>query len=184
VALALFAEELIRFAFGSEWAPAAGLLAAIGIIGAVNHVAFNWVVFMRAVGDTRPLFVGAVVNLLSFAAVALPAILALGLTGWAIGIAAATVAQLAVKAYYMRRMFPRFTILVQRGRAAAPTLPAVGLVLLVRAGFPGEPTLARAVAELALFLATTAACTALLERRLVGEILGYLRGRRVLVVTP
>lgn len=181
VGLALFADELVRYAFGSRWEPAAGLLAAIGLTAAVGHVAFNWVIFMRAVNDTRPLFVGALVDVAVFATVSVPAILTLGLTGWAIGIAAATLAQLGVKAFYMRRMFPAFNLLGQFARAAAPTLPGAALVLLLRLGLPADPSLARALAEVALYALTTAACTAVLERRLVREMAGYLLGRPAMV---
>ena len=177
VGLALFADELVRYAFGERWEPAAGLLAAIGLTSAIGHVAFNWVVFMRATDNTRPLFVGALVDLAVFAAVALPAILTFGLTGWVVGIAAAMVAQLVVKAHYMRRMFPAFSLIAQFARAAAPTLPGAAAVLALRLALPAEEALLRALAELALYVALTAGCTVLLERRLVRELAGYLMGR-------
>ena len=176
VGLALFAEDLIAYLFDDQWEPAAGLLAAIGLTSGVGQVAFNWGLFVRAVGNTRPLFVAAIGDLVAFVAVGLPAILAWGLTGWAIGIAAAMLVQLAIRSFYMRRMFAGFNILAQFARAAAPIVPGAAIVLLSRLAFEGGRTPARAIAEAVVYAAVTAACTLLFERSLVREVVGYLRG--------
>jgi hypothetical protein len=61
-------------------------------------------------------------------------------------------------------------------RAIAPSLPAVGAVLLARSpGFHRTGTLA--LAELALYLAVTLVATFLFERELLKEVVGYLRTR-------
>jgi O-antigen/teichoic acid export membrane protein len=175
--LALFADDLVTFALGDRWQPAVGLLAAFGLTCAVGQVAFNWHVFLRAMDNTRPLLAGAVANVLTFAVVSVPAMFAWGLTGYAAGFAASTLVQLAVRSYYIHRIFRGFRVLRQLGRAVAPTLPAVGLVLLVRLVDPADRTLAWAIAELGLYSAATILFTVLFERRLVAELVGYLRGR-------
>ena len=55
-------------------------------------------------------------------------------------------------------------------------MPAVLAVLGVRA-LVGDGSLAVAVAELALYVAVTVVATWGFERRLLREVLGYLRGR-------
>ena len=62
-------------------------------------------------------------------------------------------------------------------RAVAPTVPAAAVVLALRA-LDLERTAALAIGELALYLSATAAATLLLERDLLREAMGYLRGRR------
>jgi PST family polysaccharide transporter len=173
VGLALFADDLVRFLFGESWSSATGLIAAIGLTAGLGQVAFNWGVFIRARGDTRPLLVGALGDLAVFLAVSLPAILLLGTTGWAIGVAAAMVVQLCVRWFYLRRLFARFNLLAQLARAAAPVVPGAALVLLARVAIPGDRPLGRAVAELAGYLIVTAALTLLFERALVREVIGY-----------
>jgi O-antigen/teichoic acid export membrane protein len=174
--LALFAHDLIEFGLGDEWEPAAGLIAAIGLIAGFSQIGFNWTVFMRAVNRTRPLFVGALVDLAVFALVALPAILAFGLTGYALGSAAATAAAISVRGYYLRQLFGRARLVRQTLRAVAPVLPAAALVLLPRLA-DSDRSPARAVAEMALYAIAVIAFTVLIERKLVTELVGYMRGR-------
>jgi len=71
-------------------------------------------------------------------------------------------------------------MLGQLGRAAWPVLPAVALVLVLRAIEGGDRTLAIALGELALYVAAVVAVTMVAERALLREAFGYLRrGRRV-----
>jgi O-antigen/teichoic acid export membrane protein len=177
VALALFADDLVALLFGERWSSSAGLIAAIGITAGIGQVAFNWGLFVRARGDTRPLLVGAVTDLAVCLVVTIPAILVLGLTGWALGMAAQLAGQLVVRSVYMRRLFPGFNILAQFARAAAPVVPGVALVLLGRLAFGGDRPVTRAIAELAVYLVLTAALTLLLERRLIAEVVDYVRRR-------
>jgi hypothetical protein len=83
----------------------------------------------------------------------------------------------AVRMHYLRRLFSGFQLARHAGRALVPSVPAVAVVLLVRAVAGEEGSLVAALAMLALYVVVTAAATALVERRLVREILGYLRGR-------
>jgi PST family polysaccharide transporter len=176
VALALFAGDLVHFGFGDNWEPAIGLLAAFGLIAGVRQIAFNWQIFLRAVGDTRPLFVVAITNLVVVAAVTVPLMFAFGLTGYAAGMAAGVVVQIMQRGYFLRRLFPGRSAIGHVVRAISPSLPPAAIVLLLRLAVGGDRTLSRALGEFALYLALTVACTWLFERKLVTEIVGYLRG--------
>jgi hypothetical protein len=60
-------------------------------------------------------------------------------------------------------------------RAVLPSVPSAGVILLVRL-IPGDRTSVRAAAELVLYVVVTLASTWLFERKLIGEMAGYLRG--------
>jgi len=184
VGLALFSADLVHFVIGDKWESAIGLLAAFGITCAVGQVAFNWGAFLRVMNDTRPFFVSGIVNLVVFLGVGVPGMILWGLTGYAAGFAAATLAQLVLRGYYMHRLFAGFNMLRQFGRAAAPTVPAAALVLLLRLAFDVHRTLPLALGELAAYGAATIAFTLLFERRLVRELIGYLRGQSLFRQEP
>jgi O-antigen/teichoic acid export membrane protein len=175
--LAVFAEELVRFGIGEEWRPAIGLMQAVGVSVAVHQIGFNWDAFYRARGDTRPIAVAAAAAMLSFAAITVPLLLTDGLHGLAIATLLAEAVNLLVRAFYLRRLFSSLKVARHAARALLPSVPAVGAVLLVRelAGAPGS--LGAALALLALYVTITLAATAFTERRLVAEILAYVRGR-------
>jgi len=177
VGLALFAGDLVHFVLGDHWEPAIGLLAAFGVIAGFRQIAFNWQIFMRAVNDTRPLFVVSIGNLASMLVITVPLMIAFGLTGYAIGMAAALAIQIAQRGYFLRRLFSGFSLVGYILRAMAPTAPAAGLVLALRLVAPGDRGAVRAVAELALYLVATGVFTWIFEREFMRELLGYLRGR-------
>ena len=83
--LALFADDLVAYVLGERWEEAAGLLAAFGLILATRQIAFNWIAFFTAVGDTKPMAVNGALQLAVFATVTAPLMIWLGLTGYAIG---------------------------------------------------------------------------------------------------
>lgn len=172
--LALFAHDLVHFVLGDRWRPAVGLLVAIGLTSGFGQVAFNWALFLRALNRTRPIFVVALLDMVVFFAVAIPAMLTLGLVGYAVGIAASTVVQIVARGYVMRRLFGGFDVLGQLLRAIAPTVPAAALVLLIRLLIPGDRPPALAAAELVVYALATVAFTLTFERRLVAELAGYL----------
>jgi PST family polysaccharide transporter len=175
VGLALFASDLVHFGLGNRWEPAIGLLAAFGLISGFRQIAFNWHIFMRAVNNTRPLFVAAITNLVVIAALVIPLMFAFGLTGYAFGMAASAVVQVAQRGFYMTRLFPGYQPIRHLIRAVAPTVAPALLVLLVRI-VPGERTLVRALGEIGLYVAATLLATWVFERKLIGEMVGYLRG--------
>jgi hypothetical protein len=85
---------------------------------------------------------------------------------------------LAVRRAYLGRLLPGARLGPVALRAAVPVGVATALVLAVRlALWGGERPLGQALGELALWLATLVAATVWLERDLLGELRGYLRGR-------
>src|SRR4051794_475684 len=176
VGLALFAPDLIDFVLGQRWEVATGLLQAFGLILATRQIAFNWVVFMSAIGNTRPLAINGALQIAVFAVVTMPLMLTLGLTGYAIGMAATTVLELALRGWFLSRLFEGFNIMSHVARAIAPIVVPVALVLGLRWLETGSRSAGTALGELALYLVATVASTLVFERRFIGELVGYLRG--------
>jgi O-antigen/teichoic acid export membrane protein len=174
-ALTLFADDLVRFGLGEEWQPAVALLQVFGVAAAAGHLGFNWTAFYRARGETRPLAIVAVMTMLSFLVVAVPLLATEGLDGFAWGVAAMTAVAIAGRTYFVTRLFPGFSLARHALRAAAPTIPAVLAVLAARALEDGERTLGVSLAELGLYVLVTLAATAAFERKLLLEVVGYLR---------
>jgi lipopolysaccharide exporter len=176
VGLALFAPDLVDFVLGSKWEVATGLLQAFGLILAARQIAFNWVVFMSAIGNTRPLAINGGLQIAVFFVVTTPLMLTLGLTGYAIGMAVTTVCEIVLRGYFLSRLFAGFNLTSHIVRSIAPIVVPAGLVLGVRLLETGHRSLGTALAELALYGAATVAATFLFERRFIVEMLGYLRG--------
>ena len=178
VALALFAGDLITFVLGDKWRLAQTLLVIVALSVGARQIAFNWLVFLRALNHTRPIFTGAALNLIVFLGVAIPGMHAWGLEGYGLAFAISTLVQILVRIFYMREIFEGFRAVPHMLRAFAPVVPAVFAVLAFRAlAGSGDRPLWRACVELALYVAITIAATFVLERRLVREIGGYLRTR-------
>ncbi|HWC26506.1 MAG TPA: oligosaccharide flippase family protein [Solirubrobacteraceae bacterium] len=175
--LALFAEDLVQFGIGERWRPGIGLMQAIGVAVAIHQIGFNWDAFYRARAETRPVAVASAIAIVAFLAIALPLLAAQGLRGLAIATLLVEGVNFTLRMYYLRRLFPDFRFLRHAARALLPSLPAVAIVLALRAALGEEATLPAALAMLALYVLTTLAATALIERRLLREMLGYLRRR-------
>jgi PST family polysaccharide transporter len=178
VGVALFAEDLVHFVLGSRWHYAIGLLVAFALTCGLGQVAFNWAVFLRAVNRTRPIFVASLLELAVFVLVSIPSILAFGLTGFAIGFATTTITQVALRGWYMRKLFAGFEVLRQLVNAVVPILPPAALILLARLLFGGDRTALHAIAELVAFAVVALGSMLVLERPLITEVVGYVRGRR------
>ena len=175
VGLALFAPDLVEFVLGERWEPATLLLQGLGLLVGLRQLGFNWTLFFQATGNTRPMAVSGIVALLAFALGIAPAILLFGLDGYLVGMAVALLADLAVRAYFLMRLFEGFNPIRHMLRAFAPSAPAVTAVLVARMAAPDERTLVVALAEFVLYVVVTLAATAFFERRLLREVLGYLR---------
>jgi len=176
VGVALFAGDLVEFGIGEHWAPAVGIISVFGLLAAVNHFAYNWDDYFRALGDTKPVAVWAWANLATTLVATLPLLLAFGLDGFAVGMAVNTLVSLVVRVHFLLRLFPGFEMLRHAARAVAPTVPAAAAVLIMRQlPMSDHKTLAMALSELATFVAITVVATAALERSLVREVVGYLR---------
>ncbi len=175
--LAIFAEDLVQFGIGERWRPGIALMQAIGVAVAVHQIGFNWDAFYRARADTKPIAVAAAISIVAFLAIGLPLLAAEGLRGLAIATVLVEIVNFTIRMVFLRRLFPDFRFLRHAARALLPSLPAVGLVLALRALLGEESTLLAALAMFALYVATTLVATALIERRLLREMLDYLRRR-------
>ena len=175
VGIALFAPDLVRYGLGSHWQPAVGLLQVFGLVAAIDQLGYNWDAYYRARGDTRPIAVVSFAAAFAFVCVALPLLVVDHLGGFGVGLAVTAVVTVAARGVYLARLFPAFGMARHAGRAIAPTIPAAGLALLVRA-VDGGRTLPIAVAEVAVYVVAVLAATLLIERSLLREIAGYLRG--------
>jgi O-antigen/teichoic acid export membrane protein len=176
VGVALFAGDLVQFGIGEHWVPAVGIISVFGLIAAVNHLAYNWDDYFRALDDTRPVAVWAWANLATTLVATLPLLLVFGLDGFAAGMVVNTLVSLVVRVRYLMRLFPGFEMLRHAARAAAPTVPAAAAVLIMRQlPMSDHKTLAMALVELTTFVVVTGVATAALERSLVREVVGYLR---------
>jgi O-antigen/teichoic acid export membrane protein len=177
IAITLFAADLVHFGIGDKWHPAVTLLRITGLVAAISHIGFNWDDYFRARSDTRPLAVAGVLSSAALLAVGLPLLFSHGLTGLAIGIGAGAGVNLLVRVWYLKRLFEGLGFMRHALRAVLPTLPAVAGVLLMRAIESGGRSEAAAFGELAVYVVVTGVATVLVERSLLGEVVGYLRAR-------
>lgn len=175
IALALFAHDLTAHVLGPGWESAAGLLSVFGLVAAFNHMGFNWSAFFRARGETRPIAVVNVAALVVFCATAIPLLFASGLEGYAIGFAVMTATSLALRFYYLGKLFPAFQMARHMAQAIAPTVPAVASVLVLRTLTPGEGSGELALVELVTYAAVTVVATLAFERALLREVFSYVR---------
>jgi PST family polysaccharide transporter len=175
--LALFADDLVQFGIGERWRPGVALMQAIGVAVAIHQIGFNWDAFYRARADTKPIAVASGISITAFVTIALPMLAFDGLRGLTRATLIVEGVQFAIRMYFLRRLFPDFRFLRHSARALLPSLPAVALVAGLRLALGEEPTLLAALAMLALYIVTTLAATALVERALLREMLDYLRRR-------
>ena len=173
--LALFSSDLVAFAIGERWRPAVPVLEILGVVAAVSHVGFNWTAYFRARDDTRPIAVSSVASMIAFLIVGVPALLTVGLVGFAIGAAAQAVVALTIRARYLSKLFGGFGFIGHAVRAFLPAIPAVAAVLAMRAVGPDDRTGTVALAELALYCLVTVIATWYFESKLLREALGYVR---------
>lgn len=173
-ALTLFAADLPRYVIGAEWQPAVRLLQAVGIMAAVHQIGFNWDAFYRARGATRPIATASAVAVVAFFAICVPLLAFDGLQGLAIGFIAFEGVNLICRGVYITRLFPgrRFERYIVR--AALSVVPAVATVLLVRAVTPASA--GREILAALLFVLVAGLVAVVVERTLLTEMRGYVRG--------
>lgn len=178
VGIALFAPDLVRYWLGERWEFAVFLIQAFGLAAAVNQICFNWSVFFRARGETRPMAVAGVTMFLAVIAIAMPLLVWRGIDGYAVGMLVATTILVAVRIIYLKRIFPTLDIWAHTWRAVAPTIPAGATVLALRdvAGVM-DSSLVGGLAYLLLYGVLVAVATFFSERALLRELLSYLRRR-------
>jgi len=175
--LALFAEDLVQFGIGERWRPGIGLMQAIGVAVAIHQIGFNWDAFYRALGRTKPIGVASAIAIVAFLAISLPLLATDGLAGLALATLLVEGVNFALRMFYLRKLFPTFRLIRHTVRALLPSVPAVALVLGVRQLAGEEATLPAALGMVALYVLVTIVATGLLERRLLREIVAYLRRR-------
>lgn len=173
--LALFAGDFVDRFLSSEWDQAKSLLVAFGLIVAFRQVGFNWTIFMRAVGWTKPIAVWGVVSVLNFLVITAPLMIWLGLDGFALGMGAGLIVNLALRGYYLGRLFPGFRMVRHLLVATLPMVLPVGLILGLRLidSAPRSPDVI--LMELIAYTGLTVAASWLFERPLLSEALSYLR---------
>ena len=168
VGVALFAEPIVVDGLGPRWEPAVGIVRAFALVAAADQLFFNWTAFHRALGQTRPMAVANVVMMVVFVAVAIPLLLAEGLDGLGLGMGLTTLAGLALRSFYVRRLLPGVALARLAAVAAVPAALGAAVVLLARA-----PLAVEAPAYVAVVLAATLA----LQGGLLREAAGYLARR-------
>jgi hypothetical protein len=154
------------------------LLQILGVAAAVGHIGFNWDDYFRARADTVPIAVASVASTMTFFAVGLPLLFSYGLAGIGVGLAAQAVVHVGFRAWYLARLFDGFSFMGHALRAFLPTLPAVALVLVLRALEHPPGTRALAILNLVGYVLVVALATWLIERPLIREAIGYLLARR------
>jgi O-antigen/teichoic acid export membrane protein len=172
--LGLFSSDLVHFVIGEKWHPAVALLEVTGVVAAISHIGFNWDDYFRARSDTKPIAVASVASTVTMLGLGIPLLFAHGLTGLAVGIAVGAAVHLAFRAFYLTRLFEGFAFVRHAARAVLPTLPAIAVVLIVRALHSGRQSAAMAVTELAAYLLVTVGATWAIERDLLREAVGYV----------
>jgi O-antigen/teichoic acid export membrane protein len=173
--LALFAPDLVHYVIGDRWEPAILLLQVFGVIVAIDQLGFNWAAFLRARNETRPIAIVALTQALSFVVITVPLLFIDGLHGYAAGMLAMTVVTIVARSYFLAKLFSGFQMFWHAGRAVAPILPGVLLILALRLLESAGREPGVALAELGIYVAVTIGATVLFERALLREILSYLR---------
>jgi O-antigen/teichoic acid export membrane protein len=170
-AFVLFAPDLVHFALGSKWDGAVLLLQGLAVVAALYQLGFGWIAFSRGMGRPRPPAAEAVVAVAVFLLVAVPALALWGRGAYVGAMIGSSLAVLAVRAYFVRRLLPGVDLVSLVARAVRPLVPAVAAVVAMRLLlWGGERTLAQAIAEAVLFLAVYAAATWTGERPLIREL--------------
>ena len=178
--LALFTPDLVDHVLGRKWEPAIPLVQLVGVSTAIYQLGFNWSAFHRAVGRTRPQTVYAIAGLVAFLAAPLPLLMKFGALGFGWGLFAVNIVAGALRWVYMKQLLPEVRILQLVARSVVPPLAATAPILIWRVLGGSETNgVAIWIAQMAIFTLVYAAVTALAERELLGEAIGYLRRRRV-----
>lgn len=175
--IVLFAPDLVEFVLGGdEWQPAVVLLQGLAVATALQQLGFNWFSFYRARGQSRPQAVEAAVMAGSFLVLAVPGLALWGATGFVVGRSLVSVAMLAVRAVYLRRLLPGVRLWALGVRGLVPVAAGAAAALACRGAlWGGERPLWQALFEIAVFLGVTAIVTRALERDLLREFTRYLR---------
>lgn len=175
VGIALFAHDIVHHVLGDKWLFAVPVIQIMAVTAGLNQFGFNWPAFQKAYNDTRPIAVTGVVMTVAALGLAVPLTFVDGVRGYAYGMAAATGVLIAMRCWYLARLFPAFAVFSHAIRAMWPTIPAAAAVLAIRAVSHSPHGPAAAVGQALLYAAIVVTATLLSERALLREMLGYLR---------
>ena len=174
VGVALFAGDLVHF--GDRRALAARRCrssASSGLIAAINHLAYNWDDYFRALGDTKPIAIWAWANLATTLAVTLPLLIWLASRRLRDRDGRQHAGLAGVRVHFLTRLFPGFEMLRHAARAIAPTIPAADAVLIMRLlSMHHQRTSRWRSSRWCRFVVIAVVATAALERSLVREVAG------------
>lgn len=177
VGVALFASDLVRLVLGPRWSNAVPVLVIMGLVTAVHHVGYNWSAFVKARGTTWPLAVSGVVVNSVVVGSSIFLMRRYGVTGLGLAFALGEAVGFVIRGVWLARFFTGVRILSHLMRAFAPTILACIPIILLRQVAGEEQTLLAAAAVFALYVGLTLAATALLERPLMREAVGYMLRR-------
>ena len=172
----LFVGDFVHHVIGEKWRFAAPLIGIYGFLAVFSQIGFNWTAFFRAVGDTKPIATASVVNTAAVIAFGVPLLVIEGITAFGVGVAIATAIGVALRLWYVRRLFPGLPFASHIARGILPTVPGVVAVLAMRLADPGGRTAGRVALEAVLYTLIVAATTYFSERPLLRESVGLLRG--------
>ena len=157
---------------GDEWEPAVPLIQGLAAAAALQQVGYGWFSFYRARGDSRPQAVESAAMVAGFLGLAVPGLILFGVEGFVAGRIATSVAMLAVRRVYVRRLFGDVELGALALRGLAPVAIAAAATLAVREALdPGT------LPELAVFGGVFALLTWAFERPLLAELAAYARDR-------
>jgi len=166
--LILFAPDLVEHVLGDEWEPAVLLIQGLAAAAALQQVGYGWFSFYRARGDSRPQAVESAVMAAGFLGLAVPGLILFGVEGFVAGRIATSLAMLAVRRTYVRRLFADVELGALALRGLAPVALASAATLAMREGLD-----LGAIPELAVFGGVFAVLTWAFERPLLGELMTY-----------
>jgi O-antigen/teichoic acid export membrane protein len=175
VGIALFADDLVHYVIGEKWAFAIPVIQIMALAAGFNQFGFNWAAFYKARSQTKPIAIAGVAMLVAVMVLAIPLTYRDGVRGYAWGMALATALLILMRCYWLARLFPAFTMFSHAARAIWPTIPAVAVVLAIRATGGGPRTAAAAAAEAVVYVVVLGVGVFFAERSLVREVMGYLR---------
>jgi PST family polysaccharide transporter/lipopolysaccharide exporter len=171
----LFAPDLVKHLLGARWAGATLLLQGLAVVAALYQLGFCWIAFARGMGRPGLPAIEAVVAVIVFAGVALPALLLSGRGAFVAAMISQSIAILLVRRVCVPRLLPGVRLEPLLARCLWPLVPACAAVGAIRLASGGGRTLAQAAVELAIFIAVYTAATWERERHLFGELRRSLR---------
>lgn len=176
-AMFVFAYPVIHILLGPRWYPAVLIAQAEGAGVILGSIAYSWNMLYAARGDNRPTLVSSALAAAWLFAVFLPLTAAFHLRGVAGSVVLLALGAYFLRQYYLRKLFGPIRLISMVWRELLAAGLAAGAVLLCRVAGWRVSHLGGLVGQAALFVAVAYGSFALLERRLLVDILRAMRGR-------